>query len=111
MDKAKTGEETSIPKLLHILADSIKKRGLVILISDLLDNEQDVIKGLRHFKHNGHEVIIFHIVDPKEKNLDFDSNINFIDMENNQNLMTDPRQIRNIHMHNMYWYVCIRKRI
>ena len=49
MDNAKTGEETSIPKLLHVLAESIKKRGLVILISDLLDNENDVIKGLRHF--------------------------------------------------------------
>ena len=88
MDKAKTGKETSIPKLLHILAESIKKKGLVILISDLLDNEDDVIKGLRHFKQNGHEVIIFHIIDPKEKNLDFDSNINFVDMESNQKLMT-----------------------
>ena len=94
MHNAKTGGETSIPNLLHALAESIVKRGLIILISDLLDDENEVIKGLRHFRHKGHEVIIFHIVDPKEKNLDFDENINFIDVENSQSVLTDTRQIK-----------------
>ena len=94
MHKTKTGGETSISKLLHSLAESITKKGLIILISDLLDDENEVIKGLRHFKHKGHEVIIFHIIDPKEKNLDFNQNINFLDIENNSSIITDTRQIK-----------------
>jgi len=94
MHKTKTGGETSISKLLHTLAESITKKGLIILISDLLDDENEVIKGLRHFKHKGHEVIIFHIIDPKEKNLDFNQNINFLDIENHSSLITDTRQIK-----------------
>ncbi len=95
MHKTITGGETSIPNLLHTLAESISKRGLIVLISDLLDDENEILKGLRHFKHKGHEVIIFHVIDPKEKNLDFNKNINFIDIENQTSLMTDTRQIKN----------------
>ena len=51
------------------------------------------MNGLRHFRHKGHEVIIFHIIDSKEKTLDFNSNINFVDMENNDKLIIDSRQI------------------
>ena len=95
MHDISTGGETSIPHLLHTLAESIAKRGLVILISDLLDDENEVMNGLRHFKHKGHEVIIFHVIDPKEKNLDFDQNVNFCDIESNSSIMTDTRQIKN----------------
>ena len=94
MHNAKTGGETNISNLLHSIAERITKRGLIILISDLLDNEEDIIKGLRHFRHKGHEVIIFHIIDPKEKNLDFGENVNFIDIENNEKIMVDSRQIK-----------------
>ena len=94
MHKLKVGGETNVSSLLHSLAESIHKRGLIILISDLLDDEKNIINGLRHFRHKGHEVIIFHVVDPKEMNLDFDDNINFIDMENDENLVVDSRQIK-----------------
>ena len=95
MHRAKVGGETNVSSLLHSLAESIHKRGLIILISDLLDDEKKIINGLRHFRHKGHEVIIFHVVDPKEMNLDFDDNINFIDMENDEKLIVDSRQIKN----------------
>ena len=94
MHNSKTGGETDISLLLHSLAESIHKRGLIILISDLIDNEKDIIKGLRHFRHKGHEVIVFHIMDPKESNLDYDENINFIDLENQKELKIDARQIK-----------------
>tara|TARA_Y100000590_G_scaffold439560_1_gene563744 strand:- start:3124 stop:3999 length:876 start_codon:yes stop_codon:yes gene_type:complete len=94
MHNAKTGGETNISHLLHSIAETINKRGLVILISDLLDDEEKIIKGLRHFRHKGHEVVVFHIIDPKEKNLDFDNNVNFIDTESNEKIMVDSRQIR-----------------
>ena len=94
MHNSKPGGETNISLLLHTLAESIQKRGLIILISDLLDNQEDIVKGLRHFRYKGHEVIIFHIIDPKEKDLNYNENINFIDLENDNNIITDSRLIR-----------------
>ena len=94
MHNSNIGGETNISNLLHGLAESIHKRGLIVLISDLLDDESEVVKGLRHFRYKGHEVIIFHIIDPKEKDLNYTENINFIDIENNNTLMADPRIIK-----------------
>ena len=94
LHKSKIGGETQISPILHSLAESIKKRGLIILISDLLDNPKEVIKGLRHFRYKGHEVIIFHILDYNEIFFNFNEMINFIDSENNQNIKTDPRHIK-----------------
>ncbi len=88
------GGETKTSILLHALAESISKRGLVILISDLLDNQEEIIKALRHFKYKGHEVLIFHIIDPKEKDLSYTQNIKFTDLENGENIITDARLIR-----------------
>ena len=87
--------ETKISNILHQLADSIKKRGLIILISDLLDNQKDVINGLRHFRYKGHEVIVFQILDEQEINFDFNKSAKFIDLETDEEIITDPRQIKN----------------
>ena len=91
---SRVGGETEISPILHSLAESIKKRGLIILVSDLLDSPDEVIKGLRHFRYRGHEVIIFHILDSKEIDFDFSEMINFIDSESSESIKTDPRHIR-----------------
>ena len=74
MHNSSTGGETNISNLLHGLAESINKKGLIILISDLLDDEDKVMESLRHFRYKGHEIIVFHIVDPKEKDLNYKIN-------------------------------------
>ena len=94
LHNSKVQGETKISNVLHSLAESFKKRGLIILISDLFDEQEDVIKGLRHFRYKGHEIIVFHIMDDKEISLDFDESINFIDLEDNEAIKTDPRQIK-----------------
>ena len=117
MHNSKVGGETNISNLLHALAESIHKKGLIILISDLLDNEKEIVKGLRHFRYKGHEVIIFHIIDPKEKDLDYNENINFIDIENNSALMADSRIIRDKYNKafdsfcKYYEYECLKNKI
>lgn len=94
MHNSSTGGETNISNLLHGLAESINKKGLIILISDLLDDNRKVMESLRHFRYKGHEIIVFHIVDPKEKNLNYDQNINFIDLESNYNIIADSRLVK-----------------
>ena len=117
MHNSKVGGETNISNLLHALAEVTHKKGLIILISDLLDNEKEIVKGLRHFRYKGHEVIIFHIIDPKEKDLDYNENINFIDIENNSALMADSRIIRDKYNKafdsfcKYYEYECLKNKI
>ncbi len=90
----KWGKDTKIEKVLHEMAERILKRGLVILISDLIDDQQKVMDGLRHFRHNKQEVIVFHILDRKELDFDFSDRTKFLDMETGEEITTDPWHIR-----------------
>jgi uncharacterized protein (DUF58 family) len=78
----------------HELADRIKRRGLIIVISDLFDDPHKTLLGLKHFRHRQHEVIVFHILDPYERNFAYKSEARFKDMETGKELLTDPWQIR-----------------
>lgn len=94
LEGVKPGGETEIAPLLHELAEKIKKRGLVILISDLLDQPDSVINALKHFRHKRHEVILFHILDPEEIKFSFSRQTRFIDLETRQQLATEPWHIQ-----------------
>jgi uncharacterized protein (DUF58 family) len=87
--------ETNTGKILQEIAGKMKRRGLVILVSDLLDEPEEVLKGLRLFRFNGHDVIVFHVMDSAEIELPFDGNILFEDMEQADLKVTaDPQTIR-----------------
>ena len=89
------GGKTNVGKILEDIAGQIKRRGLIILISDLLDEPAQILKGLRQFRFKGNDVIVFHLMDPAELNLPFDGNILFEDLEAaNLRVITDPRTIR-----------------
>jgi uncharacterized protein (DUF58 family) len=88
--------ETDVGKILEEIAGQLKRRGLVVLISDLLDEPEQILKGLRLFRFKGNDVIVFHVVDPAELELPFDGNILFEDLEEtNLRVVADPRAIRN----------------
>lgn len=87
-------ETTRIAENLHVVAERIKRRGLVILISDLLDEAEDVVHALRHFRHDGHEVIVFHVLDHSERTLDFEGDVIFDDLETREQVATQPWHIR-----------------
>jgi len=87
--------ETNVGKILEEIAGQIKRRGLVILVSDLLDEPDQILKGLRLFRFKGNDVIVFHLLDPAELDLPFDGNILFEDLEElNLKVVADPRAIR-----------------
>lgn len=90
--------ETRAGSVLQELAGSLKRRGLVILISDLLDDEGEVIKGLRQIRARGNEVIVFHLLDRDELEFPFEKPSLFEDMEEKMKLLTDPRSIRSAYL-------------
>ena len=90
MENIITGSETNMGPILHRTADLIKKKGLIIFISDLFDDPDEIISGLKHFRYKGHEIIVFHILDPQELNLNFSKRTRFIDMESKEHITTEP---------------------
>jgi len=93
LENIQTGKDTKIAPTLHHLAEKVKKRGLIILISDLIDEPEEVLNGLKHFRHKKHEVIVFHILDRKETDFDFSIRTRFKDLETGEEITTEPWQI------------------
>ncbi|HHE38913.1 MAG TPA: DUF58 domain-containing protein [Candidatus Cloacimonetes bacterium] len=87
-------EQTQTADVLHSLADRIRKRGLIILISDMIDDPDKILQGLQHFRHQKHEVILFHIQDKQELDFNFKKETEFIDAETNEKITVNPWQIR-----------------
>lgn len=95
LEKRGPAGETNVGRILEDIAGQIKRRGLVILVSDLLDEPAEILKGLRLFRFKGNDVIVFHLLDPAELDLPFDGNILFEDLEEtNLKVVADPRTIR-----------------
>ena len=95
LDAPKPGNDTKIESVLHQMAERINKRGLVIIISDLLDEPKNILKGLKHFRHKKQEVILFHILDRNELEFEFENRTKFVDMESGEEITTDPWHIKN----------------
>jgi uncharacterized protein (DUF58 family) len=90
LENVRPGTKTSISGALHEMAERITRRGLMILVSDLLDDPQSVVSGLKHFRHRGHEVVVFHVLDPTELTLEFSGEVQFVDKETGEKLRTRP---------------------
>ncbi|HEX2933120.1 MAG TPA: DUF58 domain-containing protein [Candidatus Binatia bacterium] len=87
--------DTNVAKILEEIAGQIKRRGLVVLVSDLLDEPEQILNGLRQFRFKGNDVIVFHLLDQAELDLPFEGNILFEDLEaTDLRVITDPRTIR-----------------
>ncbi|MDZ4722573.1 MAG: DUF58 domain-containing protein [candidate division Zixibacteria bacterium] len=87
-------DKTDISSALHQMAERIKRRGLVVILSDLLDEPEKIISGLKHFRYNKHEIIVFHILDPRERDFNFGAEAIFKDMETGEEVTTLPFQIK-----------------
>ena len=95
LEGRKPSGETKVGKILQEIAGKMKRRGLVILVSDLLDEAEEILQGLRLFRFKGNDVIVFHLMDNAELELPFDGNILFEDLEEmNLKVTADPQAIR-----------------
>ncbi len=86
--------DTDLGTVLHEVAERVRKRGLIILISDMLDEPAKVADGLQHFRHNGHEVVVFHVMDDAELTFPYDRLTRFKDIEGVGRLVANPKSLR-----------------
>ena len=94
LDGVESEENTRLAEVFHSLAASFPRRGLVIIISDLYDEEKEIVRALRHFRHRRHGVILFHLLDRAELRFEFEQLSNFVDLETDETLNVDPRYVR-----------------
>jgi uncharacterized protein (DUF58 family) len=94
LDRLEPGSRTDASRPLHQLADALNKRGMIVLLSDLLDEPARVIDGLKHFRFRGSDVLVFHVLDPAELTFPFERPTKFRDLETGEELSASPRAIR-----------------
>ena len=99
-DRIPRGETSSGP-VLQELAGSLKRRGIIILISDLLDKPEEVMRGLKQLRSKGNDVMVFHLLDSDELEFPFEQPTLFIDLEEDTKLLTDPQAVRSAYLQSM----------
>jgi uncharacterized protein (DUF58 family) len=93
LEQTQPAGDTDLGRTLHHIASQLKRRGLVILISDLLDEPRDIMQGLRHLRYQKHEVLVFHVLDDDEIGFPFTQLTQFEDLEDDTRVIADPRAI------------------
>ena len=87
-------EKTNIAGTLHDLAVQLRRKGIVIIISDFFDDEEEILEGIQHLRFGGHEVIVFHTLDADELDFPFQGLVEFQGLEQVPKVLTRPREIR-----------------
>lgn len=101
LDSVKASNKTQTAGCLHSVAEKIKKRGMVIIISDFFDEPESVISAIKHFHFKKNEVIVFQLLDPVEKNFNFGRDAIFVDKETGEEMTTQPYQIQKAYQNAM----------
>jgi len=101
LERMRLGKRSNVSKPLHQLAETLARRGVVIVISDLLDDPAAVIRGLKHVRFRGMEVIVFHLLHPDELTFPFERATRFRDLESDQEVTTDPDVVRGRYLEQM----------
>lgn len=98
LERLEAGKRSDVGRPLHQLAEALLKRSLVVLISDLLDEPEPIIKGLQHLKFRGTDVIVFQVLDPNELTFPFKGAAKFKDLESREEVTTEPSNIRKAYL-------------
>jgi uncharacterized protein (DUF58 family) len=99
MEQTRAERKTATGPIFHDLAERLKRRGLAVILSDLFDNVESLLAGLKHFRHRRHEVILFHVLDPAEIDFPFQQTTMFKGLEELPDVLTDPRALRKAYLH------------
>ena len=101
LEKVAPGSRSNVGRPLHQLADALTKRSLVVLVSDLLDDPDEVVSGLKHLRFRGTDVIVFQVLDPHEIHFPFKGASRFTDLESADEVTADPSRVREAYLNAM----------
>jgi uncharacterized protein (DUF58 family) len=98
LENMQAGRRSDVARPLRQLAEALTKRSLVVLISDLLDDPEPVIKGLRYLRFRGTDVIVFQLLDPHELTFPFHGAAKFKDVETADEILAEPAAVRTAYL-------------
>lgn len=98
LERLQPGTRSNVGRPLHQLAEALVKRSLVVLVSDLLDDPGPVIKGLKHLKFRGTDVVVFQVLDPNELTFPFRGSSRFRDLESAEEVTAEPASVRTAYL-------------
>ena len=98
MEAVSSEEKTSLARVFHDLAERIDRRGIVIVLSDLFDDVDTMMAGLKHLRFQRHEVILLHVLDPAEIDFSLEGNVQFDDLETDATVTTQMDEIREAYL-------------
>lgn len=94
MEKAEPKPRTNVGAILSNFAHRMARRGVVMLFSDMLDSTEEFIKGINHLRYRGHNVVVFHTLDPFEIDFPFKGTSRFVGLEDDGDIVTQPDRLR-----------------
>jgi uncharacterized protein (DUF58 family) len=103
--RSKPSGKTHLAEAIHDIAGRVKKRGLMILMSDLLADQEQVIEALHHLRFRGHDLIIFQVLDHSELTFEFDGQVRFEEPETQEHLDADPQAIRAAYLTELHAFI------
>ena len=98
LENATPQPRTNVGAVLSEFAHRMARRGMVMLFSDMLDNTEDFIKGINHLRYRGHNVVVFHTLDPYEIDFPFKGTSRFVGLEDDGDVVTQPDRLRDNYM-------------
>ncbi len=105
LEQVEPKPRTDIGQVLSNFAHRMARRGVAVLFSDMLDNTDAFIKGINHLRFRGHNVIVFHILDPAELNFPFKGTSKFVGLEEDGDLITQPDRLRDRYLEELQKFV------
>jgi uncharacterized protein (DUF58 family) len=105
MNQSRVRAKTQMAPLFHDLAERLNRRALIFLLSDMFDDVSDLLMGLRHLRHKRHEVILWHVLDAAELTFPFQQPTLFRGLEQEPELLTDPRALRQSYLEQVQQFV------
>ena len=94
LHRVRATAKTEFGRPLQALAETLRRRGIVVLISDLYAPPEDVVRSLQHFRFKGNDMVVFHILDPQERNFEFSRSFRMEDMETKRQVVMVPEAVR-----------------
>jgi uncharacterized protein (DUF58 family) len=98
LEKTDPGGDTSLAVNFHRLAETLKRRALIVVLSDLFDDPEPLVAALKHFRHNRSEVIVIQTLDPAEVEFPFDDVTRIEDVESGREVVSDPQALRKAYL-------------
>ena len=94
LENAPAGEDTDLGRPIQHIAELVAKRGLIVLVSDLLAPTEQLRENLSYLRSRGHEVVVMRVLDPAERDFTFSDASMFVDLETGRRMYVDPQEIR-----------------